>query len=156
MRILLLLSFLVACFWAFTGCNDGERKAPEIVVDSRETEVPVDVVWKADPKNKALIISIVNVSDSAVGLGNLSSWENVMYRVYYFDGSKWVETGYKTKEKEAGSNLAYLTGIAIPKGRSLMFSVPLQSVPSNQTGKTRYKVMFKAVPSYPIFNSFAS
>lgn len=68
MRILLLLSFLVACFWAFTGCNDGERKAPEIVADSRETEVPVDVVWKADPKNKALIISIVNVSDSSVGL----------------------------------------------------------------------------------------
>ena len=144
MKILLSLLFLVVCFWAFTGCNGGERKAPEIVAESHETEAPVDVVWKADPKNKALIISIVNVSDSAVGLGNLSSWENMMYRVYYFDGSKWVETGYKTKGKEAGSNLAYLTGIAIPKGRSLMFSVPLQSVPSNQTVKTRYKVMFKA------------
>lgn len=99
MKILLSILFLVACFWAFTGCNGGERKAPEIVADSRETEVSVDVVWKADPKNKALIISIVNVSDSAVGLGNLSSWENVMYRVYYFDGSKWIETGYKTKGK---------------------------------------------------------
>lgn len=83
MKILLSLLFLVVCFWAFTGCNGGERKTPEIVAESHETEAPVDVVWKADPKNKALIISIVNVSDSAVGLGNLSSWENVMYRVYY-------------------------------------------------------------------------